>query len=71
MLRALTQGRERDVDGDVATADDHHPRPDMHRLATAHGVQEVETRPSTKGSWTPSIGSRRATWVPRPMNTAS
>ena len=43
MLRALPQSRQGDVDGDVAAADDDHPRPDLHRLAAAHGMQEVDT----------------------------
>ena len=41
-LRALAQRRQRHVDGDVAAADDHHARPHAHRLAAAHGAQEVD-----------------------------
>ena len=40
--RALPQRRQGDVDRDVAAADDDHPRPDPHRLAAAHGPQEVD-----------------------------
>ena len=42
VLRALPQRRQGDVDGDVAAADDDDPRPDPHRLAAAHGAQEVD-----------------------------
>ena len=42
VLRALPQRRQGDVDGDVAAADDDDPRPDPHRFAAAHGVQEVD-----------------------------
>ena len=39
---ALAQGRQGDVDRDVAAADDDHPRPDPHRLAAAHVPQEID-----------------------------
>ena len=42
VLRALAQRRQGDVDGDVAGADDHDPRPDAHPIAAAHGAQEVD-----------------------------
>ena len=42
MRCALAQGREGDVDGDVAAADDDHPRPSTDRLAAAHVPQEID-----------------------------
>jgi len=42
MLRTLPQRRQGYVDGDIAAADDDNPRPDPHRLAAAHGMQEVD-----------------------------
>jgi len=44
---ALAQRCQGDVNGDVAAADDDHPRPNPHRLAATHGVQEINA-PSTK-----------------------
>ena len=43
MLRALAQSRQGDVDRDVAAADDDDARPDPHRLAAAHSMQEVQS----------------------------
>ena len=40
--RALAQSRQGDVNGDVSAADDDDPRPDPHRFAAAHGMQEVD-----------------------------
>ena len=42
VLRALPQSRQGHVDGDVAAADDDDPWPDAHRIAAAHGMQEVD-----------------------------
>ena len=42
MLRALPQSGQGNVDRDVATADDHDPRPDPDRFAAADVAQEVD-----------------------------
>ena len=70
MLRALPQGRQGDVDGDVAAADDHDPRPDAHRVAAAHGLQEVDAA-EHEGLLDTLDRDRRDRCVPRPRNTAS
>ena len=42
VLRALSQRGERDVDGDVAAADDDDPRSDSHGLAAVNGSEEAD-----------------------------